>query len=618
MGAAHSSRRSEGRTRRVRTVRVLPDVTGLDRHFDYLVPDHLVALIRPGCIVRCVLHGRRIKGWVTEVDPVDPFDIENLKPILEFVSLGPDRSVVDLTRWAGEQWMGKQRSLLVAASAKRIVRELPKPQRTGKSFEPQSPATSKMLSAWNQQSDADDRGAVGLLRLAPNEDLLAVCASAIAQGPTLIVTPSVDSAASVATRLRRSGVSVAMMPEDWSLAAAGVDVVIGSRNTAFAPCPQMRVAILMDEHDEVHQSEAAPTWHVRDVLAERCRRSAAFFLMISPIPSLEALERSAPVHPAARREVEGWPTVQIVDRSDELPWKKSLLSSELIEHLRVPGRRVVCVSNTTGRAKLLACRSCKELVRCEHCEAAMALDDLKILVCGRCGESRPGVCGSCGSSALANLRPGVTRLREEIEAAAGRPVEQIGGLVAAPSRLRPASDGPKKQIEPVHIAADVIVGTEAALHRVATADVVAFLDVDRELLAPRYRATEQVMALMVRAARLLGPRRRNGTLLLQTFLPDHEVIAALRKGAPALLVDQERERRAALGLPPYGAIALVSGPGSEEFVASLHGREGLQIGQGPQGYLLRAADRPTLTALLRSGTYGSSRRVRIAIDPPRI
>jgi primosomal protein N' (replication factor Y) len=162
------------------------------------------------------------------------------------------------------------------------------------------------------------------------------------------------------------------------------------------------------------------------------------------------------------------------------------------------------------------------------------------------------------------------------------------------------------------------VGTEAALHRVTSADVVAFLDVDRELLAPRYRATEQVMALMVRAARLLGPRRGKGLLLLQTFIPEHEVIAALSQGAPARLVDQERERRQALGLPPYGAIALVSGPGSEEFVGSLHGSEGLQIGQGPQGYLLRASDRASLTALLRSGTQSSTRRVRIAIDPPRI
>ena len=34
------------------------------------------------------------------------------------------------------------------------------------------------------------------------------------------------------------------------------------------------------------------------------------------------------------------------------------------------------------------------------------------------------------------------------------------------------------------------------LHRVARADVVAFLDIDAELLAPRDREAEQAMALL--------------------------------------------------------------------------------------------------------------------------
>jgi primosomal protein N' (replication factor Y) (superfamily II helicase) len=242
----------------VKTVRVLPDVTGLDREFDYLVPDQLSTRVTPGTIVRCVLHGRRIKGWVTEVDPPDVFDHRDLKPILEVVSLGPATDIVEMSMWAAHRWVGRRRAFLVAASAKRVIKELPRPQRTGRSCEPQSPATTAMLAAWNHTNGPD----IGLLRLAPSEDLLAVCAAAIAQGPTLIVTPSVEAAQILAARLRRSAISVAVMPEDWSLAAAGVDVVIGARATAFAPCAGLRVAIVVDEHDEVHQSESAPTWHV--------------------------------------------------------------------------------------------------------------------------------------------------------------------------------------------------------------------------------------------------------------------------------------------------------------------------------------------------------------------
>ena len=96
------------------------------------------------------------------------------------------------------------------------------------------------------------------------------------------------------------------------------------------------------------------------------------------------------------------------------------------------------------------------------------------------------------------------------------------------------------------------------------ADVVAFLDFDRELLAPRYRAAEQAMALLTKAARLLGPRRRGGRLMIQTFMPHHEVIQAALLADPARLLDAgaaaARAARAAAG----DGARPVSGPGSDE------------------------------------------------------
>ena len=125
------------------------------------------------------------------------------------------------------------------------------------------------------------------------------------------------------------------------------------------------------------------------------------------------------------------------------------------------------------------------------------------------------VCQNCGSGALSLIRPGVSRLREEIEAAAARPV----GMVTGESESLPDCD--------------VLIGTEAVLHRGGKADVVAFLDLDGELLAPRYRAAEQAMALLARAARLVGGRSGGGRLLVQTFLPRHEVLQAVLHADPS-------------------------------------------------------------------------------------
>ena len=170
---------------------------------------------------------------------------------------------------------------------------------------------------------------------------------------------------------------------------------------------------------------------------------------------------------------------------------------------------------------------------CERCDAAVVLDDDERLVCPRCETVRPPVCLVCGDGRFANLRPGVTRLREELEAAAGRPVVEVTGA------------GPERP------PAGVYVGTEAVLHRVGRADTVAFLDLDRELLAPRYRAAEQAMGLIVRAARLVGPGRGEAGCCCRRSCRTRRR-AGGAAGRPRRIVEREREQRRMLGLPPFG------------------------------------------------------------------
>ena len=58
--------------------------------------------------------------------------------------------------------------------------------------------------------------------------------------------------------------------------------------------------------------------------------------------------------------------------------------------------------------------------------------------------------------------------------------------------------------------ADILIGTEAVLHRAAVRRrrpaLVAYLDLDQELLAPRYRAAAQAHWLLTRGAQLLAGR----------------------------------------------------------------------------------------------------------------
>ncbi len=571
--------------------RVHPDVAGLDKRFDYLVPAALVPDVAIGSRVRVELHGRRVGAWVTELLPADAagVDVEALKPIAKVTGHGPGGDLIELAAWAQHRWAARSiRPFLGAGSPPRAVRGLPSPRRSEAAAEPTSPATTELF----------DRGG-GVLRLPPRADVLPAILSATRRGPALVVVPSIEAVAALARRLRSGGLTVAVLPDDWAAAAAGVDVVVGTRIAAWGPCAGMAAAVLVDEHDEALQEERTPTWHARDVLIERCRRAAVPCVLVSPTPTLTAVEVHAGgddgvVHPPAARERAGWPELTIVDRDGDEPWRRSLLTSPLIARLRDHSMGVACISNITGRARILACRSCRSLLRCERCDAAVGLDAAERLVCRRCGADRPPVCQECGSSSFANLRPGVSRLREEFEAAANRPVVEV----TAQNDVRPTSGG-------------VSVGTEALLHRLSRVDLVVFLEFDSELLAPRFRAGEQALALLVLAGRV-APE-----VMVQTFTPDHEVLRAASAGDPSIVTAVARARREPLALPPFGALAEVSGAGADHVVEQLDGSR-VRVGRdGDDRYLLRAVSWDVLGDVLGGVDRPAGTRVRIAVDPPR-
>ena len=167
--------------------------------------------------------------------------------------------------------------------------------------------------------------------------------------------------------------------------------------------------------------------------------------------------------------------------------------------------------------------------------------------------------------------------------------------------------------------APVLVGTEAVLHRVTSASLVVFLDFDRELLAPRYRAGEQALALLALASRVVGGRRRQGRVVVRTRLPDHEVLAAALHADPGRLAAAEEPRRAQLRLPPTTALALVSGDGADDFVARLACSDrAVEVGSVTAGhFLVRAAGSKELADALASAGQPAP-GTRIEVDPRQV
>jgi primosomal protein N' (replication factor Y) len=606
-----------GATGQQRVVRVLPDVPAIDKEFDYLVPAGVA--VEVGDVVRIELHGRRVGAWVLEVD-VEPAPGVALRPLAKVSGRGPGPELLDLAGWAARRWAGRRASFLRTAAPPGVVRSVVVRPSGVASDVGASVPTGALARALAQQQ--------AVLRLGPGADRYEVVrAAARAQaGQTLVLCPSVAEARRLGARLRRDGIATAIVASDgpgaaaageWAHAAGGAQVVVGARAGAWAPAPALARVVVLDEHDEGFQQEQTPTWHARDVAVERARRLGAPCLLVSPCPSLEALAWGELVPEDRGRERAAWPRVEVIDQRQLDPALGPLFSPRLVELVRGDAR-VACVLNRTGRARLLACGACRTLARCTTCDAAVSLaprqdgapdDAPEAFSCERCGSARPAVCTACGAHRFKNLRLGVGRAREELAVLAGTEVAEITAATAAD--------------DPGWRDARVLIGTEAVLHRLDAVDVVAFLDLDQELLSLRYRAAEQALALVARAGRLVqraAVRRGDGRglVLVQTRTPDHPALDAAVHADPDRLVRSELPMRRALGLPPTTALAVIGGPAAAEFVAAIPAAADVAV-QGPRDDRWRvvAPNHDRLAAVLAEVPRPAG-RVRVEVDPLRI
>lgn len=597
-----------GATRRV--VAVLPDVTGVDRSFDYAVPPAIAAAVELGSIVRVPLHGRKVGGWVV-AESSEAAGYE-LRELIGLVSAGPAPELVELGRFAAWRYVGRLRPFLLAGSPRRRVGALPgtRPERRPL---PAPPATAVAEAT---------RGAIGsfsVLRLPPAAsrlDVVLAALAAVGEVDTLVLVPTRRDAEVLAERLTRLGQPVALQPEAWGQAAAGGHTVVGARASAFAPVGRLGLVLVLDAHSEAYVEQRAPTWDATVVAAERARRAGVPCLLVSPCPTLDSLASSTLFTLEPGAELAGWASLEVIDRRGEDP-RSGLFSAcfaELVRQLRRerPELPVVCVLNRTGRARLLACGACRAIVRCERCGAALVEvgGGEAALSCPVCGVGRPIVCADCGSTRLRRLRLGTARAAEEIAALVGERVDEVSSAQAA------GDDG----------CAGVLVGTEAVLHRVRAASAVVFLDFDQELLAPRFRAGEEALALLALASRLVGGRgmagsgegRRPGRVVVQTRIPDHEVTRAAILGDPGSFVAVELPRRAVLGLPPFRGLAVISGVGAAAYIERLGAAGGLEVAAlGPNRFCLRGAS-PRIVADELAAIGLPAEGVRVEVDPIRL
>jgi primosomal protein N' (replication factor Y) len=228
------------------------------------------------------------------------------------------------------------------------------------------------------------------------------------------------------------------------------------------------------------------------------------------------------------------------------------------------GEQVLLFLNRRGYAPLTLCRACAHRYECPNCSAWLVEHRFRrSLVCHHCGhvERTPHACVSCGSvDSLVPCGPGVERIAEEVAETYPdkRSIVLSSDMPGGTERLRQ---------ELAAIAAgevDIVVGTQlvAKGHNFPLLTLVGVVDGDLGLAFGDMRAAERTFQLLSQVTGRAGRSGGASRALVQTFAPDHPVIAAIVSGDREAFYRKEIEARRAAQLPPFGRLAgiLVLGP----------------------------------------------------------
>ena len=581
---------SSTKERLIEAVRVIPDIDGISQEFNYLVPEDWNAsgeskFIQVGTIVRIRFRNRIVRGWVSEINPTDKPNVE-LIPLKKISGIGPSPEVVNLAKWAAKNWHGPVSKFLRVASPKSMIRA--RLNEENESLD----QTERLVAKENRFTGFSATGR----EISPLGDRWPVIQETVKRGNSLILVPSVKQAQLLVGRLKGFGVKSGLHGKDWLVGAQG-GTIVGTRSAAFATIKDLAAILVIDEHDDAYRNEAAPTWNARDVVLQRAKIIGIPIVFTSPILSPEVRKGIQTTETKDGETKTGWGKIRVLDPKQSEGKGHGLWPSGVIDQMKNSERSIV-ILNRKGRSKLLVCASCGEIVICSECNSKMSQPNEDYLTCSR-NHRRPIVCSFCLSTKLKNLRIGIGRAKEELEALLQEPVQEIH----ANSNDVNLHNG------------KYLLGTNAALHRVDWADLIFFADYDQELYAGGYRSEETALSNLIRAVRITNTRSRaSGQVLIQTRSHKSELLGLIKTGEFSSWSELNQRRRKLLSLPPYGSYAEVSGPGAKKYVELIDVIEGIEVLGPLEGSWLIKSDSHSLLLETLSKVDRPKERVRVAIN----
>ena len=569
----------------------------VDGGFRYAVPEDLQ--VRPGLLVRVPLGGRRVRGYVLEVEETD--DLSGLKAIGALSGDQPvfDAALLETLRWAAHHYITPLSTMLERAAPPN------NPRTPSARLNPPPAATSAALATVVAAALNGRRipPTVVLASHPPVDQLAATAVEILGRGrSTMFVTATTSEAETLFEALSAAApghvvIAHGDMPDRsitgaWTRATTPC-ILVGTPRVACWPVADLGAAVVIEEGRRAMKDRQTPTVHVREILRKRAQLERFPLVVVGPTPTTEILATGPAIvsTPGSRL----WGLVEVVDRRSETTGG-SILTDPVRRALAAVtrrGGRTFVFGHRKGYAAATRCVACRTLRTCASCGSRPDPGES----CTRCG-AELGPCVECGGSRFEALGAGV-----------GRVVAEVGRIVGA------------EFVAPAPGEAPVIVGTERDIVGVEDLDLVILPDLDGLLHGTNYRSAEDALRLGARLAGLVG-RGSGRRMMVQTSEPEHPVVRALVKADPLIALEAELDTRRTMGYPPVGELIVIEVSGGprpdissvSEFADVLgpapHGDGHRWLLTGPDLGRARTALRPMVQRWRDSGL-----RVRIDVDP---
>lgn len=358
----------------------------------------------------------------------------------------------------------------------------------------------------------------------------------------------------------------------WKIRDGQCDVVVGPRSSLFAPIPNLGLIVIDEEHEWTYkQEEAHPLYHARTVAFELARLTGAAVVLGSATPDVETYYRaSRGVHrlielprrigPAtaegAKGSEPGLAHVEVCDMRKELrEGNRNMFSRSLSQALRdcvEDGHQAILFLNRRGNATYIQCRDCGHVATCPRCSVTLNYHSVDHkLMCHRCGRRArsPSRCPQCRGTSIRNLGVGTQKVVLEVEKLL--PGIRVDRWDADATRAGLDSQEAMERLNSGQT--QVLVGTQMVAKGLDVPNVtlVGVVLADVGLYLPDFRAGERAFSLLCQVSGRAGRGAAPGKVIVQTYTPEHYVIAAAAKQDYSAMFRREIQARRQMGNPPF-------------------------------------------------------------------